>query len=166
MYNPRIFFIFIFIICVALLTFGLYLEHFKGLDACPLCILQRIAYISIVLVTLIGILHNPIRTSLIIYKSSIVILATVGALIAGRQIWLQHLPPELVPECGPGFDYMLNVFPFADAIKMILTGSGECAEVNWRFIGLSIAEWSLIMFLGITIATIISIYIYKDKSSD
>jgi disulfide bond formation protein DsbB len=166
MYNPRIFFLFIFIICVALLTFGLYLEHFKGLDACPLCILQRIAYISIVLVTLIGILHNPIRTSLIIYKSSIVILATVGALIAGRQIWLQHLPPELVPECGPGFDYMLNVFPFADAIKMILTGSGECAEVNWRFIGLSIAEWSLIMFLGITIATIISIYIYKDKSSD
>ena len=166
MYNPRIFFIFIFIICVALLTFGLYLEHFKGLDACPLCILQRIAYISIVLVTLIGILHNPIRTSLIIYKSSIVILATIGALIAGRQIWLQHLPPELVPECGPGFDYMLNVFPFADAIKMILTGSGECAEVNWRFIGLSIAEWSLIMFLGITIATIISIYIYKDKSSD
>jgi len=166
MYNPRIFFIFIFIICVALLTFGLYLEHFKGLDACPLCILQRIAYISIALVTLIGILHNPIRTSLIIYKSSIVILATVGALIAGRQIWLQHLPPELVPECGPGFDYMLNVFPFADAIKMILTGSGECAEVNWRFIGLSIAEWSLIMFLGITIATIISIYIYKDKSSD
>ena len=166
MYNPRIFFIFIFIICVALLTFGLYLEHFKGLDACPLCILQRIAYISIALVTLIGILHNPIRISLIIYKSSIVILATIGALIAGRQIWLQHLPPELVPECGPGFDYMLNVFPFADAIKMILTGSGECAEVNWRFIGLSIAEWSLIMFLGITIATIISIYIYKDKSSD
>jgi len=166
MYNPRIFFIFIFIICVALLALGLYLEHFKGLDACPLCIFQRIAYISIALVTLIGVLHNPVGLLLIIYKTSIVILSATGALIAGRQIWLQHLPPELVPECGPGLDYMLNVFPFADAIKMILTGSGECAEVKWRFIGLSIAEWSLIMFVGITIAAIISIYTYKNKSSD
>ncbi|MEC7875432.1 MAG: disulfide bond formation protein B, partial [Pseudomonadota bacterium] len=70
-------------------------------------------------------------------------------------------PPELVPECGPGLDYMLNVFPFSEAIKMILAGSGECAEVKWRFISLSIAEWSLIMFVGITIATTLSIYIYK-----
>jgi len=166
MHNSRKFFLSIFIICVALLTFGLYLEHFKGLDACPLCIFQRIAYISIALITLVGVLHNPIGLLLIIYKSSIIILATIGALIAGRQIWLQHLPPELVPECGPGLDYMLNVFPFADAIKMVLTGSGECAEVNWRFIGLSIAEWSLIMFLGIVIMTIISIYINEDVSSN
>ena len=165
MYNSRKFFLSIFIICTAWLAFGLYLENFKGLDACPLCIFQRIAYILIALITLIVVLHNPIGLLVIIYKSSIVILATTGALIAGRQIWLQHLPPELVPECGPGLDYMLNVFPFADAVKMILTGSGECAEVNWRFVGLSIAEWSLIMFVGITIATIISIYTYKNRSS-
>jgi len=161
MYNPRIFFISIFVICLALLFFALYLEHFQGLEACPLCVFQRIAYILIVLITLIGATHNPKNLFLVIYKILIIIIAITGALIAGRQIWLQHLPPELVPECGPGLDYMLNVFPFSEAIKMILAGSGECAEVKWRFISLSIAEWSLIMFVGITIATTLSIYIYK-----
>ena len=161
MYNPRIFFISIFVICLALLFFALYLEHFQGLEACPLCVFQRIAYILIMLITLIGAIHNPKNLFLVIYKSLIIIIAITGALIAGRQIWLQHLPPELVPECGPGLDYMLNVFPFSEAIKMILAGSGECAEVKWRFISLSIAEWSLIMFVGITIATTLSIYIYK-----
>ena len=161
MYNPRIFFISIFVICLALLFFALYLEHFQGLEACPLCVFQRIAYILIMLITLIGATHNPKNLFLVIYKSLIIIIAITGALIAGRQIWLQHLPPELVPECGPGLDYMLNVFPFSEAIKMILAGSGECAEVKWRFISLSIAEWSLIMFVGITIATTLSIYIYK-----
>ena len=161
MYNPRIFFISIFVICLALLFFALYLEHFQELEACPLCVFQRIAYILIVLITLIGATHNPKNLFLVIYKILIIIIAITGALIAGRQIWLQHLPPELVPECGPGLDYMLNVFPFSEAIKMILAGSGECAEVKWRFISLSIAEWSLIMFVGITIATTLSIYIYK-----
>ena len=165
MYNPRIFFISIFSICLALLSFGLYLEHFqKSLEACPLCIFQRIAYILIGLIALIGATHNPKDLFLVIYKFLIIITAITGALIAGRQVWLQHLPPELVPECGPGLDYMLNVFPFADAIRMILSGSGECAEVQWRFIGLSIAEWSLIMFIGITVATTLSIYVYKKNS--
>ena len=165
MYNPRIFFISIFSICLALLSFGLYLEHFqKSLEACPLCIFQRIAYILIGLIALIGATHNPKDLFLVIYKFLIIITAITGALIAGRQVWLQHLPPELVPECGPGLDYMLNVFPLSDAIKMILTGSGECAEVKWRFIGFSIAEWSLIMFIGITVATTLSIYVYKKNS--
>jgi len=165
MYNPRIFFISIFSICLALLSFGLYLEHFqKSLEACPLCIFQRIAYILIGLIALIGATHNPKDLFLVIYKFLIIITAITGALIAGRQVWLQHLPPELVPECGPGLDYMLNVFPLSDAIKMILSGSGECAEVQWRFIGFSIAEWSLIMFIGITVATTLSIYVYKKNS--
>ena len=165
MYNPRIFFISIFSICLALLFFGLYLEHFqKSLEACPLCIFQRIAYILIGLIALIGATHNPKDLFLVIYKFLIIITAITGALIAGRLVWLQHLPPELVPECGPGLDYMLNVFPLSDAIKMILSGSGECAEVKWRYIGFSIAEWSLIMFIGITVATTLSIYVYKKNS--
>ena len=144
--------------------FGLYLEHIQGLDPCPLCVFQRIAYILIGLIALIGATHNPKDLFLVIYKFLIIITAITGALIAGRQVWLQHLPPELVPECGPGLDYMLNVFPLSDAIKMILSGSGECAEVQWRFIGFSIAEWSLIMFIGITVATTLSIYVYKKNS--
>ena len=166
MYNSRKFFIVIFTICIGLLIFGLYLEHVHGLEACPLCIFQRIAYTVIIFIALIGAIHNPRNLLQIIYKLLMVISAITGATIAGRQIWLQHLPPELVPECGPGLDYMFNVFPFGEALKMIFTGSGECAEVKWRFIGLSIAEWSLIMFIGIFIATILSIYISRYKNAN
>ena len=166
MYNTRKFFIVIFTICIGLLIFGLYLEHVQGLEACPLCIFQRIAYTAIIFIALIGAIHNPRNLLQNIYKLLMVISAITGAAIAGRQIWLQHLPPELVPECGPGFDYMFNVFPFGEALKMIFTGSGECAEVKWRFIGLSIAEWSLIMFIGIFIATILSIYTSRYKNTN
>ncbi len=166
MYNSRKFFIAIFTICIGLLIFGLYLEHVLGLEACPLCIFQRIAYTAIIFIALIGAIHNPRNLLQNIYKLLMVISAITGAAIAGRQIWLQHLPPELVPECGPGFDYMFNVFPFGEALKMIFTGSGECAEVKWRFIGLSIAEWSLIMFIGIFIATILSIYTSRYKNTN
>ena len=166
MYNSRKFFITVFAICIGLLIFGLYLEHIQGLEACPLCIFQRIAYTVIIFITLIGAIHNPRNLLQIIYKLLIVISSITGAAIAGRQIWLQHLPPELVPECGPGLDYMFNVFPFGEALKMIFTGSGECAEVKWRFIGLSIAEWSLIMFIGIFIATILSIYTSRYKNAN
>ena len=166
MYNSRKFFIVIFTICIGLLIFGLYLEHVHGLEACPLCIFQRIAYTVIIFIALIGAIHNPRNLLQIIYKLLMVISAITGAAIAGRQTWLQHLPPELVPECGPGLDYMFNVFPFREALKMIFTGSGECAEVKWRFIGLSIAEWSLIMFIGIFIATILSIYTSRYKNAD
>ena len=161
MISTRIFFLIIFLCCVSLIIFGLYLEHIQGLDPCPLCVFQRIAYILIGLIALIGATHNPKDLFLVIYKFLIIITAITGALIAGRQVWLQHLPAESVPECGPGLDYMLNVFPFADAIRMILSGSGECAEVQWRFIGLSIAEWSLIVFIAISIATILSVFFVK-----
>ena len=166
MYNSRKFFIVIFTICIGLLIFGLYLEHVHGLEACPLCIFQRIAYTVIIFIALIGAIHNPRNLLQNIYKLLMVISSITGAAIAGRQIWLQHLPPELVPECGPGLDYMFNVFPFGEALKMIFTGSGECAEVKWRFIGLSIAEWSLIMFIGIFIATILSIYTSRYKNTN
>ena len=162
--STRMFFLTVMFSCIALMVFGLYLEYIQGLDPCPLCVFQRIAYILIGLIALIGATHNPKDLFLVIYKFLIIITAITGALIAGRQVWLQHLPPELVPECGPGLDYMLNVFPLSDAIKMILSGSGECAEVKWRFIGFSIAEWSLIMFIGITVATTLSIYVYKKNS--
>ena len=162
--STRMFFLTVMFSCIALMVFGLYLEYVQGLEPCPLCVFQRIAYILIGLIALIGATHNPKDLFLVIYKFLIIITAITGALIAGRQVWLQHLPPELVPECGPGLDYMLNVFPLSDAIKMILSGSGECAEVQWRFIGFSIAEWSLIMFIGITVATTLSIYVYKKNS--
>ena len=159
--SPRIIFSIIFIVCTSLLGFGLYLEHAVGLEPCPLCIFQRIAYIVIAMLALIAAIHNPQRLFERIYTGLILITSLCGAGIAGRQVWLQHLPEDKIPECGPGLDYMLDAFPFTDALKMILSGSGECAEVQWRFIGLSIAEWSLLCFLMFATVSLVAFFYRK-----
>ena len=163
MHITRLFYLALFIICLSLLGFGLYLEHVEGLEPCPLCAFQRIAYIVISIIALIGAIHNPLNVLRTVYNVLLIITALIGAGIAGRQTWLQHLPPEMVPECGPGLEYMLEVFPLGEALKMILSGSGECAEVHWRFIGFSIAEWSLVCFTAIIIASLLSLFMLNPK---
>jgi len=152
MATPRIFYSIIFAICASLLGFGLYLEHAVGLEPCPLCIFQRVAFIVIGLFALIAAIHNPQKLFERIYTGLILITSLCGAGIAGRQIWLQHLPVDKIPECGPGLEYMLDAFPFTDALRMILSGSGECAEVQWTFLSFSIAEWSIVCFSALIIA--------------
>ena len=151
MSSQRVIFSIIFTVCIGLLGFGLYLEHVVGLEPCPLCIFQRVAYIVIAVISLIGAIHNPQKLFERIYASLILIASLCGAGIAGRQIWLQHLPEDKIPECGPGLEYMLDTFPFTDALRMILSGSGECAEVQWTFLSFSIAEWSIVCFSGLII---------------
>jgi disulfide bond formation protein DsbB len=152
MFTSRLIFSSIFIVCTSLLGFGLYLEHVVGLEPCPLCVFQRVAFIVIALLALIGAIHNPQKLFERIYTGLMLIASLCGAGIAGRQIWLQHLPEDKVPECGPGLEYMLDAFPFTDALRMILSGSGECAEVQWTFLSFSIAEWSIVCFTCLTIA--------------
>ncbi len=159
--NTRFFYFSIFLICGALLGFGLYLEHGKGLEPCPLCVFQRIAFISIAIIALIAALHGPGRMAVWFYSGLISLAALIGGGIATRQVWLQHLPVDQVPECGPGLDYMLEAFPLGQALKMILSGSGECAEAGWSFLGFSIAEWSLLWFLVFVSAGLISIFLVK-----
>jgi protein dithiol:quinone oxidoreductase len=159
--NTRLFYISIFLICGALLGFGLYLEHGKGLEPCPLCVFQRIAFISIAMIALIAALHGPDRMAIWFYNGLISLAALIGGGIATRQVWLQHLPADQVPECGPGLDYMLETFPLGQALQMILSGSGECAEVGWSFLGFSIAEWSLLWFLIFLITGLVSIFSQK-----
>ena len=154
MFSTRWFYFSILAACLALLGFGLYLEHGLGLEPCPLCIFQRIAYIVIAVIALIALLHGFGRMSSRIYCSLMALAALIGAGIAGRQVWLQHLPPDQVPACGPGLDYILDTFPMTRALKMVLGGSGECAEVQWQFLGLSIAEWSLFCFLLFAVASL------------
>ena len=150
----RLFYLAVFLGCSGLLGFGLYLEHARGLEPCPLCIFQRVAYIVVALVALVAAIHDPRSWAGYVYSGLMLVTAAAGLGLAGRQAWLQHLPPGKVPACGPGLEYMLEVFPLADTVKMVLGGSGECAEVQWTFSGVSIAEWSVACFSIIILATL------------
>ncbi len=147
----RLFYFSVALICALLLVFSYYLEFIKGLTPCPLCIFQRLAYLGVNIFCLVGFLHGPGMAGARIYSGLALLSAATGAGIAMRQVWLQHLPAELIPECGPDLAFMLAAFPIFEAIKMILTGSGECAEITWTFLSLSIAEWSLFWFAALSI---------------
>lgn len=151
---PRPFYLAVMLFCGGLLGVGYYLQFAAGLEPCPLCIFQRIAYVAILAIALLGAIHAPAGRWRGIYDGVLAGAAAAGAAIAGRQVWMQHLPPGQVPECGPGLDYMLEVFPIAETLRMVLSGSGECAEVDWTFLSLSIAEWSLLCFLVLSAAAL------------
>jgi disulfide bond formation protein DsbB len=136
-----------FIICAGLLGFALYLQYYEQQDPCPLCILQRVAFIAMMAVFAIGALHGPRTRGAVVYSALLFFIAATGAAVAGRQVWLQHLPPNQVPACGPGLGYMLEQFPLTQALQKIFAGSGECAEAGWRFLGLTIAGWSLVWLI-------------------
>lgn len=146
MMSHRTLFLAGFLGCVVLIGTALYMQHVMGLEPCPLCILQRIAVIGMGVVLLVAALHNPAGWGRRVYAGVTALVALFGLVTAGRNVWLQHLPPDRVPDCGPGLDYMLEVFPLSRTLEMVFTGSGECAEVQWTLLGFSIPEWMLLVF--------------------
>lgn len=137
-----------FLACVALLGYAIYAQLHDGLEPCPLCIFQRVAFAALGLVFLLGALHAPKGTpGRRVYGVLGLIASAVGVAIAANHVRLQHLPPDQVPACGPGLDYMLDTMPLAGVVRRVMTGSGECANVDWTFAGLSMPAWSLIWFL-------------------
>ncbi len=137
------------VICAAMMGFALYAQHVMLLDPCPLCILQRIAVILLGVVFLLGALHNPGQIGARIYSGLIVIVVAAGAAVAGWQVRLPDMPADEVPSCGPGLEYMVDNFPLRDIFAMIFKGSGECAEVAWRLLGLWMPVWVMIGLLGL-----------------
>ena len=140
--------VFLVIMTVIGMSFALFfLQRYMGFSPCPLCIFQRIGLMIMGGFALIAALFNPksIAVRLILWLGS---LAGIGwaAVVAGRHVWLQHLPADQVPSCGPGLDYWLDTLPMQQVLKEVFAGSGECASVAWRFMGLSIPEQSLILF--------------------
>ena len=136
-----------FLICASLIGFGLYLQYIEQQDPCPLCIFQRVAFISLGVVFLLGAVHGPGRRGAMVYASLGGLAALTGVALAGRHVWLQHLPADKVPACGPGLSYMMDRYPVMRMLEKVLTGSGECAEAGWKFLGLTIAGWSLLWFI-------------------
>jgi disulfide bond formation protein DsbB len=137
--------------CAALLGFGYYLQYVQGLEPCPLCMVQRGFFYLVLAVLLVAALHGPRRAATVVYSSLAVLFALGGAATAARQVWLQHLPADKVPQCGPDLFFMLNNLPLARTLEKLFYGSGECAKVDWTFLGLSIAGWSLASFIALAL---------------
>jgi len=142
------------VVVVALMSYALYEQHVVGLEVCPLCVMQRMAMIALGFVFLAAALHSARGTVARVYSVLGVLVALTGAGISGWHVRLQHLPADQVPSCGPGFDYIVDAFPWLDALKMIFTGSGECAKINWTFLGFGMPAWVMVWFvmLGVLIA--------------
>ena len=138
--------------CIALLGFGLYLQHVVGLEPCPMCIVQRYTMVLIAVVAAIGAAVSGRRTHLAL-AGLLAVLAVFGAFVAARQSWLQWYPPETV-SCGRDFYGMIETFPLKRAIPMIFRGGGDCSKVDWTFLGLSIANWSFLCFVLIALGAL------------
>lgn len=139
-------------VCLGLLTFGLYLQHVVGLNPCPMCIVQRYALFLVAIMA--GLTSLAQRRSLIL--SGIAFMLTIsgfGAFVAARQSWLQWYPPE-VSVCGRDLYGMIEMFPLQRVIPMVFKGSGDCTAIDWTFLGGSIANWSFMSFMGITVLSL------------
>lgn len=145
--SPRRAFLLAAAVPAALLAFGYFLQYVQGLQPCPLCLVQRGFFYGVIAVSVLAALHGPGRKGTVAYATLAAIVAIGGAAVATRQVWLQHLPPDKVPACGPDLFFMLENFPLSSVFqKIMITGTGECAKVDWTFLGFSIAEWSLFWF--------------------
>ncbi|RBP31926.1 thiol:disulfide interchange protein DsbB [Marinobacter pelagius] len=141
----------VFLVCAGLLGVAFYMEHVMGLEPCPLCWLQRFGFMGAGLVSLLAFLHGPTGWGVRVYGFLLALTAGTGLGIAGRQLWLQSLPADQVPACGPSVDYMLEVLPWMEVLTTALRGTGDCAAVVWRFLGLSIPGWTAVFFSGLVL---------------
>ena len=143
-----------FLACAGMMGFALYAQHLLLLDPCPLCVFQRVATILLGIVFLAATLHNPGKVGARVYAVLVLLTAGFGVGVAAWHVHLQNLPADQVPGCGPGFEYIMDNFALFEALDMIFQGSGECADVVWRFLGLSMPTWVVIGLGGLGIAGI------------
>ncbi len=139
----------LFLGCLGLILTGMYMQHVMQLEPCALCITQRVFIIAVGILGLVAFLHNPQILGLRIYAGLGLLAAVIGGGFSSRQIWLQNLPADQVPACGPGLDYILESFPLRQALELLLRGDGNCAEVAWTFLSVSIPGWTLVAFVGL-----------------
>ena len=144
--NHRSVFFLIALLAGMSMAAALYLQYVVGLSVCPLCLTQRVFFVAAGCIAFLAALHNPTVLIRKLYALLGLLMTAVGMGFAGRHIWLQYLPPEEVPACGPSLEYMLEVFPFQEALKALLMGDGNCAETLWTMAGLSIPELAMAVF--------------------
>lgn len=156
----RVAFLLGWLVCLALLGYALYVQQHLNLTPCNLCILQRVAFLWMALWFLIGGLHAPRGNGRWAYVVLVLLGAAFGVAMAGRQLWLQSLPADQVPACGAGFNMLVEqlkaqAIPFSQFVSVMLRGDGDCAKVPWRFLGLSMAGWTLIWYVLLAIWAVV-----------
>ncbi|MBU3068771.1 disulfide bond formation protein B [Aestuariicella sp. G3-2] len=139
----------IFFGCTGLNLTALYFQYGMDMHPCPLCITQRIFVFAVSLCALLAAIHNPAQLGRRIYSSLAIIAAGFGLSVSLRHVWLQSLPEDQVPACGPGLSYMFENFPLGDAVNLLLQGDGNCADISWTFLGLSMPAWVAVCFVGL-----------------
>jgi disulfide bond formation protein DsbB len=145
--SPRLVFIGLVLLAITSMLFArLYLQEYLGLAACPLCMTQRVFVVLWGVIALLGAVHNPQHWGRRVYAALCGLAALAGAGVAARHVWLQHLPADQVPACGPSLGYMLENLPFREALGTLLAGDGNCADIQWTFLGFSIPEQTLVVF--------------------
>lgn len=152
--SPRRLNLLIVLACAFAMFMVYYLDGMLGLEPCPLCLTQRVFVVISGMLALLAFAHGPGAMGLRIYALLCGLAAAIGAGFAGRHVWLQHLPEDLVPACGPSLQYMLDTLPFTETLELLLMGDGNCADVLWTFMGLSIPEQALILFTGLLLANL------------
>lgn len=140
-----------FLGCAAVVGSALFLQFGMGIEPCPLCIMQRVAVIATGLAFLVAAIHHPGRIGGRVYAGLIALCSIVGLVIAGRHVWLQYMPAEKRPACGPGLDYLFSAFGPFEAVGRVFRGSGECGAVDFTLLGLSLPHWSLFACLIFTV---------------
>ncbi len=141
-----------FLACVGGMAFVVfYIQHHLGLEPCPMCVFQRVAMVATALVLLAGAIHAPRGSGRWVYAGLATLSAGAGVGIAARHVWLQSLPPDQVPACGPTLEYLMDMLPFTEVVRTILRGDGNCAVIDWSFLGLSLPGWALVAFTGLAL---------------
>jgi disulfide bond formation protein DsbB len=136
-----------FLVCAALLAFAYFSQFHDHLEPCPLCIFQRIGVIAVGVFFLLAWAHNPKGWGTRIYGALILLAAAAGGAVSIRHIYVQHLPPDMAPPCGPGIGYLFAKLPFSTFLVKAFTGSADCSVITWSFLGLTMPEWVLIWFV-------------------
>ena len=151
---------------LALIIVALLFEHMLLLEPCLLCYAQRACVYLVILLSLVGFLHK--NQSLMIFRSYIgltIAIIVCGISLSIRQLYLQNLPRDLVPTCGPDIDYLFETLPVLEVFMIAIKGDGNCAEVLWSFLGISLPGWLLVAFVGLLFYTLVSLYISKKLHS-
>lgn len=153
--SPRLVFVGLVLISVISMLFArVFLEEYLDLTACPLCMTQRVFVSAVGVFALLGAIHNPAGWGRRIYAGLCTVSAVAGGAVAARHVWLQHLPADQVPACGPSLEYMLDTLPFSETLNLVLMGDGNCAETMWTFLGFSIPEQTLALFIVLTLLSL------------